>query len=142
VLDKVCKNFGVKNFFSLISESILDVVFKDSAIKTEKLCNILKKYILSHVNTYPYTSNIRRFHIIKKENSHKNIKTLWETFLDQLLKARNDIAHGTSLFNGFSIGEVKEYRDKVYVLQFALMLVLCSYIGKNKKESGFDLRSI
>lgn len=128
VVDKVCKNFGVKDYFSMLSNSLIDLVFENTPAINEKLKHLLRCYILRRVKTYPYKVDIARFGIGKKTGSNNDQKTLWETFLDQLLKIRHDIAHGASLVNGCSLEEVQQYRDKVFILQLSLLLVLCNHI--------------
>jgi len=137
VVEAICRNFGVKDFFQMLSGSMLDIVFTGGSINVERIRRIIKDHVLSHVRSHPYTVNPRKFHINKKANAQKmqRQKTLWETFLDQLLVARYAIAHGSSLKNGFSIQEVKDYRDKVQILQFAFMLVLCDNINQMSTAS-------
>lgn len=131
IIDKICKNFGVSNFFEMIEESLLDKVFEGEKSIVYDLLQGLKYHTLEGIKEFPYTLNPEDFEIdIKKKNEKR---TLWETFLDELLKKRHAIAHGTSLENSSSIEEIREIKTKVQILQYAFALILCNSILLSKK---------
>lgn len=125
VISKICANFGVKNIFSWINNSRLDIVFSGVASDITALIDDLKVHILNNTQTYPYILDIGVFSILEPSSTTNTVRSFWETFLDQLMKHRNDIAHGSLLTNSLSVRELIEFRDKVIVLEYALLLIIC-----------------
>lgn len=124
VITKICANFGVRNIFSWINNSNLDIVFNGTSSDISDLIGSLKLHVSISTDNYPYTIDISLFGI-SEPATRNNTRSFWETFLDRLLTYRNDIAHGSSLTNSLSVAELTDFRDKVIVLQYALILVLC-----------------
>ena len=127
VIDKICANFGVNNFFSRIENSQLDDIFSDVRSDTEALLQELMNHTSAGTEVYPYSINVSEFRIDASDarGQGRRINTFWVTFLDQLLESRNGIAHGSSTTNSLSVGDLIDFRNKVAVLQYALVLVLC-----------------
>lgn len=127
VIDKICANFGVSRFFSRIENSRLDIVFSGTRSETEALLEELMDHTSVGTEVYPYSMNVSDFGIRTADDrgGGRRLNTFWMTFLDQLLESRNGIAHGSSTTNSLSVGELIEFRNKIAVLQHALVLVLC-----------------
>ncbi|PZO58698.1 MAG: hypothetical protein DCF15_04495 [Phormidesmis priestleyi] len=126
VIDKICANFGVSYFFSRIENSQLDIIFSGVRSDTEALLEKLTNHTSVGTEVYPYSMNVSEFGIDASDHGGgRRTNTFWMTFLDQLLESRNGIAHGSSTTNSLSVGELIEFRNKVAVLQHALVLVLC-----------------
>ncbi|MGB3669531.1 MAG: MAE_28990/MAE_18760 family HEPN-like nuclease [Phormidesmis sp.] len=125
VIDKICANFGVNNFFSRIENSQLDDIFSSVRSGTEALLEELINHTSVGTEVYPYSMNVSEFGIDASDAKKKPINTQWMEFLDYLLESRNRIAHGSSTTNSLSVEELIDFRDKVAVLQHALVLVLC-----------------
>ncbi|WP_139998271.1 MAE_28990/MAE_18760 family HEPN-like nuclease [Paenibacillus paridis] len=124
IIDKVCKNFGVKNIFSLLHNSRLDDVFSENKSETNELLNELKEHVISSVKNYPYNSDPTLFNISSDSALNKRSRSLWQVFLDDLLMNRHTIAHGTSFLNTLSSEEIQVQKTKVEVLHYAIILVL------------------
>ena len=125
VINRICSNFGVRNIFSWLNNSSLDIVFSGVSSEIELLLSKLRNYILSKTVDYPYGINISDFGIIRPDSKHNENRSFWETFLDQLVRYRNDIAHGSSLNNSFSVEDLIEFQNKVIMLKYGLILILC-----------------
>lgn len=127
VIDKICINFGVNHFFSRIENSRLDIIFSGVRSDTEALLKELMHHTSVGTEIYPYTMDVSEFEIDASDTRGRGrrINTFWMTFLDQLLENRNGIAHGSSTTNRLSVEELIDFRNKVAVLQHALVLVLC-----------------
>lgn len=128
VINKICVNFGVNHFFSRIEESEqLAIVFKGGKSNLKTLLEKLKKRTLVGTKSYPYSINVSEFGINASDakGQGRGGTPIWVDFLDDLLKSRNGIAHGSSTTNSLSVGELIDFRNKVAVLQYALVLVLC-----------------
>jgi len=125
VINRICGNFGVRDIFSWLNNSSLDIVFSGVNSEVELLLHDLRSYTLNKTVDYPYSINLSDFGIIKPALKTNNSRSFWETFLDQLVRYRNDIAHGSSLVNSFSIEDLVDFQNKVIVLKYGLVLVLC-----------------
>lgn len=127
VIDKICANFGVSHFFSRIENSQLDIIFSGVRSDTEALLRKLMHHASVGTETYPYSMDVSEFGIdtLEARGRGRRVNTFWMTFLDQLLEIRNGIAHGSSITNSLSVEELIDFRNKVAVLQHALVLVLC-----------------
>jgi hypothetical protein len=125
VINKICTNFGVTNIFSWFDGSSLDIVFSGVASEIESLLEKLKSHIFNNTQSYPYNLDISLFEIKESAAKKGSTHSFWETFLDQLLKSRNDIAHGSLLTNSLSVEELNDFLNKVIVLKYGLVLVLC-----------------
>lgn len=125
VVEKICKNFGIKNFFAQLDNSLLDTPFKGSQTDTEKLLNQLRQHVLEGVRCCPYTLTPAQFEI-DESAAKKQERTFWETFLDQLLESRHSIAHGTSLNNGCSLEDIIDFEKKIQILQYVFIMILCT----------------
>ena len=127
IIDKICTNFGVSHFFARIENSHLDIVFSGVKSDTEALLQELMHHTSVGTKAYLYSMNVVEFRInaADPKGRGRRINSFWITFLDQLLESRNGIAHGSSPSNSLSIEELRDFRNKVAVLQHALVLVLC-----------------
>ncbi|MFB7815648.1 MAE_28990/MAE_18760 family HEPN-like nuclease [Paenibacillus chitinolyticus] len=123
VVEKILKNFGVTDFFGVLNSSLLDDVFKNDKSETESILNLLKEHVIAGVQSYPYSLDPNRFQLQSGRRRTQD-RTLWETFLDNLLRRRHSIAHGTIIYNEDSSDEIKSIKTKLQVLHYAYMLVL------------------
>ena len=126
IIKKICGNFGVKNIFILINNSKLDAAFSDVSSEVTELINGLKDHIIANTLSYPYTVDLDIFDIGLSPADGINERSFWETFIDQLLKYRNDIAHGSTSINSLSVTELTVMYEKVTILEYSLTMVLCN----------------
>jgi len=92
IIERICTNFGVEGFFSWINSSRLDVVFSGMPSDVINLINELRDHLLARTELYPYTVDFSLFGIREAKNNKSGIRSFWETFLDQVLKNRHDVA--------------------------------------------------
>jgi len=124
VIQKIAKNFGTDKIFSLLAGSKLDIVFSGLASEIAELSSELRDHLAASVESFPYSVDTTKFDL-NHPGSTTNQRTLWESFLDNLSRQRNMIAHGTSQENGSSVSEIREIKEKIIILQYGVMLVLC-----------------
>lgn len=123
IIDKICNKFGIENFFPMIEESNINVVFENDKEETEGLINSLRNELLKGSKEYPYTLDLELFNLnIKAKKSKKG--GLWRDFLDELLRKRHAIAHGTTFKNEVSSKEILQLKQKVKILQYILAIIL------------------
>lgn len=125
IIDKMCKKFGVDNFFAIMDESDINSVFENSREETQELINKLRNLLLEGCGNYPYNINLSELNIDLKAKKKKT-KGLWQEFLDELLRKRHSIAHGNTLENEVSIIEIGQIKQKVQIIQYVLAIILLS----------------
>lgn len=123
VIERVCRNFGVKEVFALLVGSRLEVVFSGLPRDAQDLSRDLFTHLNAGLATFPYVLDPSLFGLDTRVRSAT--RSLWETFLDDLMKQRHKIAHGSSQNNGYSVAEIRVIKANVVVLQYGVMLVLC-----------------
>lgn len=126
ILETILERFGSNRFFWSLKNSDLDVVFEDAKTEIEELKNLLRKYICENVIKYPYTvtSSIYKPDITILEQ--KSQKTLWEEFIDDVLKERHSIVHGQKLHNPYDHENLHKAKIKIEILIYVFIINLCS----------------
>jgi len=124
IIDRICSNFGVEKVFLWTHNSKLDIVFSGTQSDVLELISELRNHILASTAIHPYTLDPFLFGVQEVKNAKSSTPSFWETFLDQVLKYRHDVAHGSSFTNSLSVRELVDFRNKVVVLQYTLLLIL------------------
>ncbi|MCZ1265002.1 hypothetical protein SAMN05428961_105388 [Paenibacillus sp. OK060] len=124
VIELILNNFGIKDFFKLLHNSKLDVVFENNISETKELLTDLKDYIKQAVVSYPYKINLLDYQILIKNGQLLRDDSLWIVFIDELLRKRHSIAHGANFQNEIAVKELEDARIKVQILQYTIALVL------------------
>ncbi len=137
LIDKICSNFGVGNFFSLLDESDFDVFFKNDKFEATELLEKIKTHLSEGLLNYPYKLNYESFNITSSEmikpNKSKS-RTIWQSFLDEINRQRHAIAHGSSSLNEISLEDVKINKEKLLAIQYAFMMLICQFSIKGDVE--------
>lgn len=132
IIDKICNKFGIHNFFPAIEESNINIVFENDRVESQDLIKDLREVLLNGCVNHPYNLELKAININLKANKNKK-KGLWEEFLDELLRKRHSIAHGSTLDNEVSLIEISQIKQKVQILQYIFAIILLnSSINKNK----------
>lgn len=126
ILEIILERFGSTRFFWSLKNSDLDVVFEDAKTEIEELKKMLRKHICENVDKYPYTvtSSIYKPDITILEQ--KSQKTLWEEFIDDVLKERHSIVHGQKLHNPYDHENLHKAKIKIEILIYVFIINLCS----------------
>ncbi|MFI2856261.1 MAE_28990/MAE_18760 family HEPN-like nuclease [Paenibacillus sp. JSM ZJ436] len=124
VIETILNNFGVKDFFKLLHMSSLDIVFENSSSETHVLLENLRNYTRQSIASFPYNINLGHYGISIKGGKLAREDSLWIVFLDELLRKRHSIAHGSSFQNDISVNELEDAKMKVQILQYSIALVL------------------
>jgi hypothetical protein len=129
VVERICASFGADNVFSLINESKIDIVFTGTDSEAEDVLKEIRGHLLAGLQAFPYKVRPSLFNMDKPTGKSRTgggrTPTLWEEFVDNLLEQRHVIAHGTSIVNGRSVGEVERNYRKTRLLMHAVLLVMC-----------------
>jgi hypothetical protein len=125
IIESILEKFGVKNFFSSIDGSDLDIVFEDQKTKTLKLRNRLLIYLKKGTNNFPYTIDTSIYNPNPKNETKKG-KTLWEDFINSFLKERHDIIHGHTLDSPNDHESLSIIKMKIEIVLYAFIINLTS----------------
>ena len=144
-LDNYSKKFGIESIFSILYNSKLDVAFENSRSGSEELKKELKNALINGTKTYPYIIDMGSFSF--NIDTPLKEKTLWQTFIDEVIEIRNDIAHGELPSRDTSIEDIELSRLKMELLLYAFAIIICNTItpfnpGKSipmTSESNMDL---
>jgi hypothetical protein len=124
VINKICKNFGISNVFDWIKESKVDDIFSSTESEISNLVIELRMHVFESTINYPYDIDLNKFGLSNAVIDKG--KSFYETYLDELLKKRHEVAHGSSLDNSFSVKVLTEHRNKVIILVYTLILIISS----------------
>ena len=127
MIEKVARNFGIKKIFRLLASSKLDQVFSATPSEIAALKQDLRSHLNSTTAAYPYTVDASLFDL-RDPGTTSGPRTLWESFLDQLMLKRHRIAHGSAYDNVDSATELAITKTKVEILQLGVLLTLCHAI--------------
>ncbi|GGH35877.1 HEPN domain-containing protein [Paenibacillus segetis] len=116
VIETILNNFGVKDFFKLLHLSSLDIVFENNSSETLAFFEELRNYTIQAVASFPYNINLERYKISIKDGRLPREDSLWILFIDELLRKRHSIAHGSNFQNKISINELEDAKIKVRIL--------------------------
>lgn len=122
-LDLIASRFGVSDIFKNLNESLFDEVFSMTSPRIKRVLPVASKKIKRMVSTFPYCV---KKHPYGTKPKKYNGRTLWQTFLDDLNMKRHAIVHGNDFGNTNDISTLVELKDKVMMLQFAFLLIICS----------------
>ena len=123
LIETYALRFGLKNFFKFIDNSRLDIVFQDSFSEIIEIYEELKKDVINSIEEYPYKINYDSYSFTNS-NIDKNRKTFWETFIEELLKSRHNIAHGSEIENRSSHSELEEMVRKVEIISYSFAFII------------------
>jgi hypothetical protein len=126
ILETILERFGLARFFWSLQNSDLDVVFEDTKTEIEELKVLLRKHISENVAKYPYTVSNDIYNPDTIILGQKSKKTLWEEFIDDVLKERHSIVHGQKLHNPYDHENLHKAKIKIEILIYAFMINLCS----------------
>lgn len=125
IIDTILKKFGVKNFFMLLKNSDLDIVFQNIKSDTNTLKERLKNYLTENLVEYPYNVAESFYNPENPTSTQSQPRTLWQTFLDDFLNDRHSIVHGNTLENPKDHEEIAEAMAKIHVLIYAFIISVC-----------------
>lgn len=130
VLHRICENLDMRNVFSILEVSDLRSVFLGSIEEAIKLRDAMRDHLILGSAEYPYTVDFEQFGLKEVQSKRRIAKTFWEEFLDQLLKYRNAIAHGSNSELGIPIQELELTQLKIQLLQEALILIFLNKLNQ------------
>jgi len=122
-IDTLAAKFGISNFLRFIHDSKLDVVFEGSLSDIEKLKKDMFDQLIDSSKEFPYKIDYSEY-CFNESILPKNNKSLWNTFIEDMLRNRNNIAHGTITNDNYSLYELGVTALKVQIITFAFALII------------------
>ena len=126
-LTRIFTSFGVKNVFHHLKGSQLDDAFSGTYSEVTQLTDLLKQDVTLGSQNFPYQFDLNKFMLEKKELEKG--ATMWETFINDINKKRNDIAHGNQLDNVDGAQILRGQKSKVLLLQYGLIGILMNHFS-------------
>ncbi|WP_019864750.1 MAE_28990/MAE_18760 family HEPN-like nuclease [Methylovulum miyakonense] len=131
IIETILKRFGLDDFFWSLKNSSLDVVFQDSRTEIEELENLLQNHINGNVIRYPYTVNRGIYNPDENILTETKQKTLWEEFIDDILKERHNIVHGQVLNNPYNHEDLNKAKIKIKIVIYVFIINLAFISNPN-----------
>lgn len=125
IIDTILEKFGVSDFFWSIKDSALDIVFEGLKSEANDLKTKLMSYLKGNTKTFPYNVERKIYNPVLKVGAKKQ-KTLWEDFLNDFLKERHSIVHGTTLTSPFSHQTIIDAKIKIEIITYAFIVTIAS----------------
>lgn len=123
VIKDFASKFGVSDIFKNLHNSRFDGVFDKTNAEIKKSLPYLNSIAKKNLDVFPYCV---RKNIYKTKPSKYKGRTMWQSFLDDLNNQRHKIVHGNNFDNPTDISTLLSLKDKVRVLQYAFLLIICS----------------
>lgn len=127
-IENIASRFGVKDIFKNLHESRFDKIFAMTSPEIKSALNLISLLIKRKIDNFPYTIRKNAYNTTPCKY---NGRSLWQTFLDDLNQQRHKIAHGNDFNNAADINSLMELKDKVRILQYSFLLIICSEICNN-----------
>lgn len=128
VIERVATNFGINKIFHRLAESDLDSVFSESSTQHGELLLKMREHLTVGTKQFPYEVDLSIFGLNSPSPPPRNTRTLWEAFIDDFLRKRHRIAHGSVSDNHDSIDELMIERQKMAVLQLGILFLICDAV--------------
>jgi RiboL-PSP-HEPN len=106
IFARVCGEFGCGSIFHQLDQSVTETIMF-SGSKNEKIQKVkeLEDSFIAAFSNFPYTPD---WSVIGRKNLEtKSQATIFQAFLDNTMKPRHDIAHGSALGSPLNIDEIE-----------------------------------
>ncbi|WP_147364120.1 HEPN domain-containing protein [Deinococcus cavernae] len=123
ILSRIAQKFGISSIFWELENSDIEAkLFSDVPSARRQKIQEIRSLLQINCANFPYTdsSSVMGRHKPQKKSN----RTIYEEFIDNTLKGRHDIAHGTIMNNPRTPRDFDEIRDKVQGLQYSLLVLL------------------
>ena len=126
VLEKHGSYLGVTNVLSFFARSDLEKAFEDDKSVSDKLLQEVKCICSAGSREFPYGFDSSRLRLIDKGQGARRdfSESFFGSFLENLLKKRHDIVHGSELANTVSLVTIKEEIIKVQLLVYGYTIIV------------------
>lgn len=125
VIGNIASRFGGGDIFKNLHESRFDKIFAMTSPQIKKALEVISVLTKRKVSDFPY--RVRKNAYFTSPTSYRG-RSLWQTFLDDLNQKRHKIAHGNDFANATDINSLIDLKDKVRILQYSFLLIICSEI--------------
>jgi len=124
VIEKLFKKMGGNDFWSFVSNCEIEKVFENDKVFNEKLISDFKHTILISTDKYPYGLIDIKVLGFNNTDKGKHPESMWKAFLDETLRKRHMVAHGTTFDNEISINELLDTITKLKVLELSFAILV------------------
>lgn len=134
VVDVALQRLGVPDALQSISVTWSECVFNNDSAAVHEIKTDLRKFREALYN-FPYNkipNNYEFNHAVRKAD--KKIKTIWHTFISDLMLRRHNIVHGDTMANDSTTAQLHVDVDKLEVLMHSLVYSAVSYLCKEQTQ--------
>lgn len=139
IIGLILKRFGVNDFFYIISNSDLEIVFEDEKTSIAELKNRLKTHVFEKTTTYPYQTDPCIYNPTPTNINNKKQTTLWEEFIDDILMERHNIVHGHKLHNPYDHSNLQKAKEKIEILIYVFIICICGASVPNIDNNELEI---
>ena len=132
-IDGLFSPMGINSIIDSIEGSTFEQVFENNTRINFMLSRDMSRY-RSKLYHYPYASlpskygfNFKNERKVKKDNSSKS---LWHTFIEEILTTRHSIAHGDTIKNDTTAESLKFEIVKLEIFMHSMMYATAAYFSK------------
>lgn len=136
-IKSVFLNFGIKEIFNFLYESELEnAAFTESSSTLAETLEKFKDVIETGTKDFPYKCDIGEY---KLTHTEFRSKTLWEEFVDDINNKRHAVVHGNDFLNAEDASNLQSSKEKIMLLELALVGIMCDYITKDVENKISDI---
>lgn len=132
VIDNALAKLGIPNVLLSISGGRLESIFKNDPSMSYVIRRDIRR-LRSYLYSFPYKKLPKKYIFnYKPDKSNKNeSKTIWHTFIGDVMGRRHTIAHGDTMSNDVTSAQLRQDIERLDVLMHGLMYSAVHYLLKN-----------
>jgi hypothetical protein len=112
-----------------ISEGIFEGIFENDHTLTYLLRRDIRRF-QSLLYSFPYKPLPIRYSFNHKKTKNNTAASLWQMFIEEIMRRRHAIAHGDTLGNETNSIELAGDIEKLEVLMYAMLYSATNYLCK------------
>ena len=130
VVESTLQKLGVPAVLSAISGGLLDAIFRNDHRATYLIKRDIKRFRGLLFN-YPYGEIPEQYGFGRKmPKAEKGKRTLWHTFIGEVMGRRHTIVHGDTMVNDTTTVQLRSDVEKLDVLMHAIMYAAVSQMAE------------
>lgn len=131
VIDSMLAKIGIPNVLWSLTGGRLESIFKNDPSTNYIVRRDIRRF-RSTLHSFPYRKLPQRYGFkYKEEKGAKADKTIWHTFIADVMGRRHTIAHGDTMNNEVTTAQLRLDAERLDVLMHGLMYSAVHYIIKS-----------
>ena len=131
IIDGTLAKLGIPNVLLSITNPKMESIFENDLTSIYKIRRDFKRF-RSRLYNFPYKKLPKSYEFVCVNGKHEgNGKTIWHTFISEVMGRRHTIAHGDTLNNEVTSARLRQDVERLDVLMHGLMYSAVSHLVKN-----------